>query len=177
LRIDLRLSDARADVVDDKIDIGVRVGFVRDNRFVARRLAKVSFHVLGTPALLAKHATPKRIEHLTTLPLTALLDVNTGRPWPWLFADGQQFVPGAPQFLSDDVDAEYAAVLAGIAFGQIPSYLATAAIHSGRLVSVLKDFTPEPWDLYIYRPQRRPVPQRVSLVFEALMDMMKPSLA
>jgi hypothetical protein len=40
-------------------------------------------------------------------------------------------------------------------------------------VSVLKHFAPEPWDLYIYRPQRRPVPQRLSLVFEALMGMMK----
>jgi DNA-binding transcriptional LysR family regulator len=173
LRIDLRLSDARADVVDEKIDIGVRAGFVRDNRFVARKLAKLSFHVVGTPTLVAKQGVPKRIEDLANLRLTALLDVNTGRPWPWLFAGGRQFVPDAPILLSDDVDAEYAAVLAGTAFGQIPSYLAAAAIQRRKLVAVLKDQAPEPWDLYIYRPQRRPVPQRVSLVFEALMEMTK----
>jgi DNA-binding transcriptional LysR family regulator len=175
LRIDLRLSDLRADVVDEKIDIGVRAGFVRDNRYVARKLAKLSFHVVATPALLARLGAPKQLEHLAALPLTALLDINTGRPWPWFFANGQQFVPEAPTFLSDDVDAEFAAVLAGMAFGQIPSYLAAASIQSGKLVAVLKDFAPEPWDLYIYRPQRRPVPQRVGLVFEALMDMMKPA--
>lgn len=174
LQLDVRLSDARAAVVDEKIDIGVRAGFLRDSRFVARKLNKFYFSVVGTPELLAAHGAPKRMAQLANLPLTALLDVNTGRAWPWLFADGRQFVPEAPKLLSDDVDAEFDAVMRGLAFGQIPSYLAAPHIESGKLVAVLKDIAPEPWNLYLYRPQRRPVQRRVSVVFEALLGMMTP---
>lgn len=177
LKLDIRLSDARADAVDEKIDIGVRAGFIRDNRFTARKLNKVSFHVVCAPELLAVHPAPKRISQLANVPTTALLDVNTGRPWPWLFSGGRQYVPETPKFLCDDVDAEFNAVMSGLAFGQLPSYLAERHLRSGKLLPFLKELAPEPWDLYIYRPQRRPVPRRVSVVFEALLGMMKPEFA
>jgi len=48
--VDLRLAGAIADVVDEQIDIGVRLGFMRDNRFVARAVAKMAFVIVGAPA-------------------------------------------------------------------------------------------------------------------------------
>jgi len=167
LRFDMHLSDARVAVVDDRIDIGVRFGPLHDNRFVARRVAAPAFHVVGTPELIARHGKPASIEHLNDLPTTALRDVSAGKAWPWYFAGGAQIIPAAPRFTSNDGDAECQAILAGMGFGQIPAYLADPYIATGELVPVLEKFMPEPWEIYVYRPQRGPVPTRIRLVFDA----------
>jgi DNA-binding transcriptional LysR family regulator len=58
--------------------------------------------------------------------------------------------------------------MAGLGFGQLPGFVADQHIASGRLVPVLHKQQPEPWDIYVYRPQRGPVPARIRLVFDQL---------
>lgn len=168
INFDLHLSDQHSDVVDEKIDIGVRLGFMRDNRFIARRVARQRFHVVATPALIERVGMPASIEQLDTLPTTAFLDVSTGRPWPWLFAGGVQCQPARPRFTVNDSEAECRIILAGLAFGQIPSFMANPHIASGRLVPVLTTQEPDSWDIYVYRPQQGPVPTRIRIVQERL---------
>lgn len=175
LRFDLRLSDARADVVDDRIDIGVRFGPLHDNRFVARRVGSPAFHVVATPELIKRHGKPTSIEQLHQLPTTELRDMAAGRAWPWYFAGGVQIVPALPRFSSNDGDAECGAILAGIGFGQVPAYLADPHIAAGRLVPVLQEFMPDPWDIYVYRPQRGPVPARIRLAFDGCVAAFGPA--
>jgi DNA-binding transcriptional LysR family regulator len=166
LALDVRLSDVFADVVDEQIDVGVRIGFLRDSRLVARKAGEVAFSLVATPALVARLGAPQRVEDLAARPVTALLDPNTGRVWTWYFAGGRQFTPDAHTFVTDDPDAELGAILAGLAFGQVPDYLAAPLLREGRLVALLPELAPPPWDVYVYRPQRGPVPARVRLVFD-----------
>ncbi|MBB3214706.1 DNA-binding transcriptional LysR family regulator [Herbaspirillum sp. Sphag1AN] len=172
VRVELHLSDAHADVVDERIDIGVRLGSLRDSRFVARRVTPIGFHVVGSPALIARCGIPTQVEQLQELPTTALLDSTAGKAWPWYFAGGVQIAPNAPHFSTNDSDAECEAILAGLGFGQIPSFLADAHIASGRLIPVLQSFQPDPWDVYVYRPQRGPVPPRIRLVFDRCVEVL-----
>lgn len=168
LRFDLQLSDTHADVVDERIDIGVRFGSMHDSRYIARRVASPPFRTVGTPQLIARHGKPKTIEQLHALPTTALRDLSTGRPWPWYFSGGLHISPVNPRFLSSDSEAEFDAIMAGIGFGQLPGFMADQQIASGRLVPVLQKMQPEAWDIYVYRPQRGPVPPRIRLVFDQL---------
>ena len=180
--VDLRLADAIADVVDEQIDIGVRLGFMRDNRFVARAVAKMSFVIAAAPALLARTGVPASPGALAALPTTGYVDGASGRVWPWYVADGlggsQQFTPTSPAFLTDDPEAERDAMLAGVGYGQLPHYLVAAELASGRLVTVLDDFAPPAWDVFVYRPQRGPVPPRIRRVFDAIVEALSdPALA
>lgn len=170
ITLDLRLSDVFADVVDERIDVGVRIGFLRDSRLVARKAGEVAFSLVATPALVARLGAPQRVEDLASLPVTALLDPNTGRIWTWYFAEGRQFTPEARTFITDDPDAELGAILGGLAFGQVPDYLAAPLVREGRLVELMRDQAPTPWDIYVYRPQRGPVPARVRLVFDQIVS-------
>jgi DNA-binding transcriptional LysR family regulator len=166
--MDLRLSDEIANVVDEQIDIGVRIGFLRDNRFVARPVGKVSFSIVASPELIARKGVPASLQALSELPTTALLDRSTGRAWPWYLGGGKQITPAMPAFLTDDPETERDAVLAGIAYGQLPDYLIAPHLRSGRLVTVLAEHEPTPWEVYVYRPQRGPVPARIRLVFDQI---------
>lgn len=169
LIIELSLSEKVADVVDERIDIGIRIGFMRDQRFVARPAARIGFEVVAAPSLIDEHARPESITDLQALPVTALMDINSGKAWPWHFKSGQQFLPHRANFITDDPETECEAVLNGMGFGQLPWYLALPHIRSGRLVPVLHAHAPDPWQICVYRPQRSPVPRRVRIVFDEIM--------
>lgn len=168
LRLDLRLSDQAADVVDEQIDIGVRVGFLRDSRFVARAVAKVHFHTVASPSLIAARGAPASLQELAERPITVVMDPHTGKPWPWFLKDGQEWLPAKAAFATDETLAECEAVLAGLGFGQVVSLLTIPHLRCGELLRVLPELDPDPWNLYIYRPQRGPVAARIRLVFDRL---------
>lgn len=168
LQLDLRLSDQFADVVDEQIDIGIRLGSLRDSRFVARAVVQVPFHIVASPALIARCGAPRSLQELAERPCTVAIDPNTGKPWAWFLARGQQWLPRAPAFATDDTRAEADAVVAGIGFGQLTAFLAQPHLRAGRLVEVLPELRPEPWSLSVYRPQRGPVAARIRLVFDRL---------
>ncbi|MDH6592706.1 DNA-binding transcriptional LysR family regulator [Variovorax sp. TBS-050B] len=173
LVLDLRLSEQHADVVDEQIDIGVRAGPVRDARFVTRVVGRMALYVVAAPALVARTGVPQTLDELARLPLTGLIDRSAGRPWSWFFSRGRQMPVTAPAFLTDDVDAECAAVLAGLGFGQLVGPLAEPLIAAGTLVPVLAAEAPEPWPIHVYRSQRAPVPARVRLVYDELVRALR----
>jgi len=175
LVIELRLSDRVADVVDQQIDVGVRNGFMRDSLFVAQPAASSAFRVVASPALLARLGRPRKVEDIFKRPVTALIDHNSGRPWPWYFRAGRQVMPDSPVFVTDSIEAECAAAVAGVGFSQLPEYMVKPALASGDLVSVLEKEAPEPWTLYVYRPRRQPVPARVRLVYDTLLKVLRAS--
>ncbi|MDE2584529.1 MAG: LysR family transcriptional regulator [Betaproteobacteria bacterium] len=170
LRLDLRLSDRPADVVDEQIDIGVRVGFLRDSRFVARAVARVHFHTVASPDLIAARGVPNNLEELAARPVTVVMDPATGKPWPWFLKDGAEWLPATWAFATDQSLAEFEAVRAGLGFGQVVSLLTIPLLRRGELVRVLPELEPEPWNLYVYRPQQGPVAARIRLVFDRLVE-------
>jgi DNA-binding transcriptional LysR family regulator len=170
IEFDLRLSDLMTDAVDAQIDMGVRIGFIRDRSYIARAVAKIPLLTVATPALLARIGSPASIDDLHSLPTSALVDRGSGRPWPWYFDQGRHLQPGKPCFTTDDQETELDAVLAGLAIGQLPSYLVLPAIRCGQLCTILNEQRPPPWELFLYRPQRGPVPARIRLVYERLAE-------
>ncbi|MDP9932716.1 LysR family transcriptional regulator [Variovorax paradoxus] len=173
LVLDLRLSEQHADVVDEQIDIGVRVGPMRDARFVARAVGKMPLRVVAAPALIARLGTPRDLDALSALPLTALINRSSGRPWPWPFSKRRVLTVSSPAFVTDNIDAECAAVLGGVGFGQLIGPLAEPWLQSGALVAVLEADAPEPFPIHVYRPQRAPVPARVRLVYDELIRVLR----
>lgn len=171
-RYDLRLTNRISDVVEDKIDIGVRAGRpISDNRFIAKAVSKINHVVVATPELIARTKTPEQIEDLHHLPVTTMFDNNRNQPWEWFFKEDKTFQPTAPVFVADDADAELEAVLCGIGFGQIAVAVVAPYIRSGKLIPVLTEFElDDVWDVFIYRPQSGPVPPRVRIVFDALVE-------
>lgn len=169
ITLDVRLSDRISNTVDEGIDVGIRVGFMRDSRFVARKAADMRLPIVAAPRLIKKVGVPANIDALSSLPVTVALDINTGRPWPWHFKAGRQWTPTAPTLVADNADMEMGAALAGIAFAQLADYMAAPYIASGKLVRVLETEEPPAWGLYVYRPQRGPIPGRVRAVFDEML--------
>ena len=170
--VDCVLTDSHSDVIDERIDIGIRFGFLPDNRYVAKELAKVNFYSVGTPELIDKVGMPKKIIDLDKYPLTALVDHKTGRYWPWTFTESRSFTPSKPRFITDDLEAEFQAILAGVGFGHMPGFLVLPWLRSGKLIQILHEENSPVWRLYLYRPQRGPTPLRIRALFDYLAEVL-----
>ncbi|MFM2478654.1 substrate binding domain-containing protein [Celerinatantimonas sp. MCCC 1A17872] len=155
-------------MIDERIDIGIRIGpAIKDERFIARSIGKFSFAIVATPELLTQYGKPTSIDDLNNKPLVALADVKTEKLWFWPFINKIKFTPIAPKLICDDAQTELNAVLNHVGIGRIPKCLAQPYIDSGELISVLDELTVEgPWDVFIYRPQRGPVPHRIRVLFD-----------
>lgn len=167
--IEIISSDALSDIVEEKIDIGIRGGLIKDSRLIVKTIGMMDFYIVGSPALIKKVGRPKSIKDLHEMPTTHLVNVNNGRPWQWNL-NGEDFVPANPAFATNDAEIELDAVLSGIGFSQTGGPLIVPYLKSGKLVKVMEDFTTDSWNLYVYRPQRNPVPKRVRLVFDHIVE-------
>ena len=162
VKVELELEDRFTDVVSDKIDIGFRVGPGMDRNVVARRLLDVQHWICAAPEYLERHGRPREWEDLSRHRCTGFRHVNTGKLMPWEFAEQGEtaYRDVAAMFVTNDVDAEVSAVLAGVGIGQIPNYVAAPLIREGRLVHLLAKHNSERMGLYIYYPQRTHLPPR-----------------
>ncbi|MBF8677356.1 LysR family transcriptional regulator [Pseudomonas fulva] len=177
LSIDLSLDDELTDSVASRIDIGIRVGTVRDRRFIARTVASVPLKVVAAPELIASMGSPSTLSELKAMPLSLHQDRKSGRGWPWIFPNEDSFIPEQPGFTCDDPETELEMVLEGAVFAQIPSYLAEPHLTQGTLVEVLQEAAPQPLDLVVYRTRPGPASHRIKVVYDFLLEKLSdPSL-
>ena len=165
--VGVRLSDRISNAVDDKIDVGVRVGFMRDSRFVARKAADMRLTIVAAPRLTKKVGTPDGVDELAGSPVTAAIDIITGRPWSWHFSAGRQWTPVSPAFIADNADMEMGAALAGIAFAQLADYMAAPISPVENWCGFCRRKSPR-LGLVCLSASARPVPARVRVVFDEL---------
>ena len=163
IQVELVVSDGFSDIVNERIDVGFRAGAAPDLQVVGRRLFPIQLVVCATPAYLAQHGKPRRIDDLLKHRCIGYRRPGTGRPVPWEFeVDGEIVHQHMNTVLCcSDSESEMLSTLAGIGVGQIDSINAAAALRSGALVPLLHGTASERMGLYLYYAQRRDMPGRV----------------
>lgn len=165
--------DSHLNIIDEQIDIGIRIGTIPDNRFIVRTIRPVGINIVAAPDLIARKGMPVSLHDLQYhFPLSALNNSNSGRIWPWQFADGSSFFPEQPAFISADIGSELASALAGRTYSQLPDMTVRPYLRRGELVNILPEYNFHPWHLYIFRPHQPLLPSRVRLVFELLTQIL-----
>lgn len=161
-------------IIDEQIDIGIRIGSVPDNRYIVKIIRPVGLNIVAAPALLQRLGEPADLKDLQqNYPLSALSNSNSGRIWPWQFANGSSFFPTHPAFVAYDIDSELAAALAGRTVSQLADITVRPYLQRGELVSLLPTLNYQPWQLYIFRPHLPHLPARVRLVFDLLTQILR----
>jgi len=174
LTIEWLPTDAHLNIIDDQIDIGIRIGTVPDNRFIVKTIRPVGVNIVAAPDLIVRHGLPVTLQDLRhNYPLSALKNSNSGRLWPWQFADGSSFFPVQPSFVAADIASELSAALAGRTYSQLPDIKVRPYLQRGELVNVLPEFNFQPWQLYLFRPHQPLIPARIRLVFDLLAQILK----
>lgn len=153
--IDLSLADRFVNVVEEGIDVAVRVGTLADSSLIARRLGTFRRVVVASPAYLKSHAAPRRPTDIAghdCLSFSMLID-----PVRWHFvADGKEIaVPIAPRLRSDNQLALRQAAIDGAGLLLASSWFVREAVAAGRLQVVLDAFETPVVPIHVVYPHAR----------------------
>jgi DNA-binding transcriptional LysR family regulator len=153
LAIRLTLSDRNLHLVEDGIDLAVRIGDLADSSLIAVRLGSVGRITLASPAYLERRGEPSHPQALSAHDLIAFdtLDVTS----EWQFKRPEDSVRIDPRLAVNSADAALAAAAAGIGITRCLSYQAEDALRSGRLVRILEMFEPAPLPISAVYPAHR----------------------
>jgi DNA-binding transcriptional LysR family regulator len=142
VRVRLALSDRNTDLIDDHIDVAVRIGDLRDSTLVATRVGAVRPVVCGSPAYFAAHGEPRTPEDLEEHACIAFDSLWAPDGWTFARAGSRAARPVAvrPRLSVNTAEAAIDAAVAGVGITRVLSYQAARAIAEGRLRAVLTDF-------------------------------------
>jgi DNA-binding transcriptional LysR family regulator len=141
LSIRLSLSDRNVHLVDDGIDIALRIGNLADSSMIAVKLGEVSRVVIASPAYLKAHGIPKSPTKLLDLDIIAFESLDATNEWRF---KQNETVRVAPRLTVNSADAAIAAAEAGVGIARALSYQVKGHVQEGRLIAILEKFAPAP---------------------------------
>lgn len=168
IQVDLRLSDHFVDLVEQGIDVAIRLGTLEDSSLIRRHLGQTHFVLCASPNYLNMHGTPVTPQDLVNH--NCLRYISGGHPAPWSFVvnGALQTVPVSGTFDSDNGDALRLAALAGLGITRLLSFQVEADVRSKRLQLLLQNqLPPSPVVQAIFTHQRHLSP-RVQVFLEFL---------
>ena len=170
LRLDLRFSDKFADLVQDNLDLAVRIGTLSDSTLIARRIDQQTLVLCASARYLQARGTPRRIEDLSGHDTIAFRLPTAGRQRPWqLRQKGTPFelMPEA-KILISDTESLVDAIKTDIGICQLPDNVVSDELASGNLVEVLPSCRPEAMPISLVYQSGRLLPARVKVAIAAL---------
>eukprot|EP01037_Dinobryon_pediforme_P016185 gene16185-16361_t len=159
--------DRLVNLVEEGIDVAVRIGPLPDSSLTAVRVGTVRRVVCGTPGYFAAHGRPMHPTELTRH--RVVLGANTGGASHWRFREGagSADVTVMPVATYNSAEPAIDAAMAGWALTRVLSYQVGPQIEAGALETVLDAFEPEPWPIHVVHPQGR----RASAKLRAFVDL------
>ncbi len=163
------LQDQPVDLVEEGLDLAIRVGKLPDSSLIARPLATVRVVVCGAPAYLKAHGKPETPDDLAQH--NCLLYTEWTPKGEWLFkgSKGEFSVPVSGDFEANLGDAVRMAALSGRGLVQLPVYVVGPDLNAGRLQAVLTDYASDKWPIHAVYPHREHMGATVRTFVEFLL--------
>lgn len=171
--IDMHLSDARVDLVDEGFDMALRIAALPDSSLRAIRLRAVQLYLIASPEYCTRHGKPDNAAQLDGH--RAVLYANSAQPGIWSMTgpDGTRVqARPLPVLIVNNADAAIPAVQDGHCIAALPDFFCDEAIADGRLVRLMPDWQFDETTLSIVTP---PSPHRPARV-EALIAFLRGEL-
>ena len=172
--VDITLSDRTIDLVEEGVDLAVRIGQLDDSTLRARRLAPFRHLVCAAPAYWDRHGRPRRPAELGRHNCLGYSYLSTGDSWRFAGADGEAAVRISGSLRSNNGDLLRAAALAGVGVVLAPSFIVSRDVAEGRLEAVLTDYCPPGGGVYALQPPGRYVPAKVRAFIDFLAERLGP---
>jgi DNA-binding transcriptional LysR family regulator len=148
LSIRLTLSDRIVRLVDEGIDVAVRIGDLSDSALHALKVAEVRRILIASPAYLAARGMPANVPILHDHDLISFAGEDAENEWRFGPA-GKPAIRISPRLAVNSADAAIAAAAAGLGIARVLSYQAIEAIAAGDLVQVLGAAAPPPVPVHL----------------------------
>ena len=172
--IDVRftLADRVINLLEDHVDLAVRIGELPDSSLAARRVGSIGRVVCGSPSYFAKHGMPRTPGELSKQDCITFNGLTS--PEDLIFPSGKRNISVSvhSRLIVNTAEAAIDAAIAGIAITRVLSYQVADAVRTGSLVLILRDFEPPAAPVSLVYPNQGLLP----LKLRAFLDFVVPRL-
>ena len=157
LNIDLRLNDRFVNLVEEGIDVAIRIGHLPDSNLISRGFAANRVGAFASPAYLAARGTPRKPADLKGHDCVNFRYQASGQTLRWTFRVGRRTVEFTPDaaIVVDVSDAVVEVLAAGGGIGMAASWIAGPYVERGLLVPVLNEFSVDRSSITAVWPESR----------------------
>ncbi|MGC4087917.1 MAG: LysR family transcriptional regulator [Polyangiaceae bacterium] len=158
LRVQVTMTDRFTRLLEENLDIAIRVGGRQDSSLVQRSLLETRWVTLASPAYLQQHASPNRPAELEAHNCLRFVQQN-GKPRDFVFRDPdtqrESSLEVAGNFSIDEGDHLLRAALAGLGVVQVLDFMVGEALQQGRLTALLEPFSAPGPKVFALMPKER----------------------
>ncbi|NDW05847.1 LysR family transcriptional regulator [Jiella pacifica] len=158
ISVRLLLSDRNAQLLDDHIDLALRIGVLPDSATIALRVGSVTHVVCASPAYLAAQGRPKVPADLARHACVTFDVAGTATSWSFVGPPGLRSVAIRSRLSVNTAEAALDAAAQGVGLTRVLSYQAAGAVEDGRLEIVLEAFESEPLPVSLIHLPRQVLP-------------------
>ena len=164
---ELRLSDRVINLVEEGVDVAVRIGHLADSTLVARHVGEMRRIVVASHAYLKQHGEPRTPEAIASHET-----IHFGAAPDWRFVeDGSEIrLPPSPRFVTNSADAAIQHAEAGGGLTRVMAYQAQDALKRGRLKIVLAGFEQPPLPIHVVYPTSRLLSAKVRTFIDLVVE-------
>jgi len=168
---ELRLADRMINLVEDGVDLAVRIGHLADSSLVARHVGEMRRIVVASPGYLKAHGEPKTPETIASHQTIQFGGATASPDWRFV-RDGNEvrFAP-VPRLTTNSADAAIGYAVRGGGLTRVLAYQAADAIKAGRLKILLVKFEPAPLPIHIVYPTSRLLSAKVRTFIDLVVEI------
>ena len=153
--VQLNLQDRTVNLMEEHIDVALRVGDLADSSLIAVRVGEIYRVACASPAYLKSRGTPKSPDDLSAHDCISYSPMQSPTTWRFKRDQTEYVVPVRSRFVASNLELACDAARAGIGITVAFSYLVAESIKSRQLVPLLQDFQPPPQPVsFVYSPNR-----------------------
>jgi DNA-binding transcriptional LysR family regulator len=173
LKIELVVGDRLGDMIEERLDLAMRVGEIKDASLVARRSGTAVRVVAAAPSYIKRHGEPSSPAELANH--TCIVhDVGPNSDvWTFVTPDGPKDFRAAGGFLANDVRAVHLAARTGYGIAYLALFEVADDLRNGRLVRVLRDFPVPGVPFNLVYPSRLHLAPRTRLVIDFIWEQVR----
>lgn len=168
IHIDVSLSDHRTNLVDEGLDLAIRIGPTQEPGLVSCLLANDEIVICGAPAYLARQGEPHHPIDLQNYNCLLYTHSVAGNEWQLRGADGVHTIKVSGDISANNGDLLNEIVLNGQGLIRMPLFIVGDDIKTGRLVRVLSDYTFDPISIYAVYPTKKHLSAKIRTFIEFL---------
>lgn len=174
VELDIRLSGRFVDLVEERLDLAIRIGELRDSGLKAKRLGELRRVFFASPAYLAKHGCPSHPRELSRHQCVVRSEGPPHVRWPYLDEGVAKEIQVTGRFRSDNSGPMMrAAALAGVGIGFSPLWQILDLVDNGQLELILVDFEPPPAPIHALWQGRKLLPAKTRLFIDVVADHLR----
>jgi DNA-binding transcriptional LysR family regulator len=170
INLDLLFTDRFIDVLEENVDVAIRIGKLRDSQLIARKLAPNHRVLCASFDYLNRYGRPEKPEDLEKHNCLIFSLLAMGDTWRLFRGEEQAIVSVKGRIRSDNAEALYQAALSGCGIALLATFIVGEDLRSGRLLTVLDEWSVPETDIFALFGPGRYIPSKIQVFVDFLVE-------